>query len=525
MAPAPTPTPSPTPTPTPTPPPTPAATPTPEPVLYADLSLAATVSTATARVGDPVVWEVTVSNNGPDTASAVQITEDLSGLPGATYSAVGVSGGTRENTLWTVPSLRRGESATWTFMTAFADAGEKVNRAAITASISTDPDPDNNAATASVTVEAYTPTADLGITVAAAAAEAFVGDPVAWTITLTNAGPEMATGVVVRVDAASIPDATIVSAAPDSGSFLDQVWTIPELDAAQSATLSLSTNFTSAGSRTNRVRIDSASPADEESSDNAAEATVNIVNRPPPPAVGPVPATVGILPGILDVNNATFNVSIRLPEGYSARGIDLSSIECGGAKATYGDISSDNATYIARFFQRKLTGISPGDAVRLTVSGRVDTGDAWADFMGNDTVRVTAASTGGGSSGSSGSSGSPGGSSGGSGGGSGGSAGLSRPTGGSGNGGFGGLSASKTAATPAPIPIQPRVIPSSTPVSAPAGGMVLAAAPVEPEGLPGDAGIPAESATAGTATPNPPDILQRITAAFLGFLRAIFGWP
>ena len=459
-----------------------------------------------------------MTNNGPDTAYSMRIAEDLSGLSGADYSSIDVSDGTLSGNVWRITILRGGESATWTFTTTFRDGytGEKVNRASITASASSDPDTGNNAAMASVTIsEPYAPTADLRITKIASAAEAFVGDPVTWTVTLTNAGPDRATNVTVREDTDDMAGVTILSAIPSSGLYQDQVWTIPALDAGQSATLSLRTNFTSPGSRTNRVQISSASPTDPEGGNNEAAATVAIMNRPQPPVVSPISAVVEIQPKVLDVNSATFNISIRLPASYSASWIDPASIQCGGVQATTGGVSGeDNTTYIARFSQKKLVGVSTGDSVLLGVTGRVNSSGTWVPFEGNDTVKLTSSSTSGGSGGSSGGSGGSGGSSGGSSGSSG-----SRASGGSG-GGFGGAPVSKTAATPTPILIQTKLTPQNAQQGDSGTDTVQASAPPETGDSAGEERVPAS-----TAAQNPPDILQQIIGSILGFLHSLFGWP
>ena len=131
----------------------------------ADLQIVKTRTTsAPAHPGDVIGYAITVTNNGPDTASNPVISDTVpSGTTfdeGGTFSAgwnctLPSAGGTGTMTC-TAASLVSGASADF-YMEAAVDAGAKVNEVDNTANVSSDtPDPDstNNASTVATEVNA-----------------------------------------------------------------------------------------------------------------------------------------------------------------------------------------------------------------------------------------------------------------------------------------------------------------------------------------------------------------------------------
>jgi hypothetical protein len=101
---------------------------------------------------------------------------------------------------------------------------------------------------------------------------------------------------------------------------------------------------------------------------------------------GVIPANVSIKPETLNLaSQGVFTAFIQLPEGYNVADIDVSTVQCGGAKAIRGQVAEDN-TFIAKFNrQDDLIGIEPGTEVTLTVTGKLVDG---AVLSGSDTIRV-----------------------------------------------------------------------------------------------------------------------------------------
>jgi outer membrane protein assembly factor BamB/Fe-S cluster assembly iron-binding protein IscA len=102
-----------------------------------------------------------------------------------------------------------------------------------------------------------------------------------------------------------------------------------------------------------------------------------------------IPAGVRIEPEILNLNaSGVFTAFITLPEDYDVADIVVSTVECEGAPALSGTISaSDSGTLVVKFDRANLVGVPAGDAVLLTVSGELTTGER---FEGSNTVEVTA---------------------------------------------------------------------------------------------------------------------------------------
>ncbi|MGZ4138368.1 MAG: choice-of-anchor Q domain-containing protein [Actinomycetota bacterium] len=167
----------------------------------ADLSLTKEVSSSTAQPGDTVTYTLTVKNSGPNTANTVTVTDDLpseltfvscsaSGGGSCSYSGSGITA--------TYGSLAVDETETVAVQTTL-NAGTQdnvtvVNTASVSASSPTDPDTSNNSSSASFTVHNR---ADLAVIKQVSATQVEVGDPVTYTLTLTNNGPYDAKSVVL----------------------------------------------------------------------------------------------------------------------------------------------------------------------------------------------------------------------------------------------------------------------------------------------------------------------------------------
>jgi uncharacterized repeat protein (TIGR01451 family) len=153
---------------------------------------------ATATVGSNVPFIVTITNNGPDPAATVQLTDPLP--PGMTFfSGVQNNGpsfscsyppdGTNGTITCSIASLSTGTSATFTFIaniTAPAPSGTQFVNTATGSSATPDPNSGNSFGTQTVTV---TQTADLYVT-KDGPTTAPAGSDVTFTITAGNNGPD-----------------------------------------------------------------------------------------------------------------------------------------------------------------------------------------------------------------------------------------------------------------------------------------------------------------------------------------------
>jgi uncharacterized repeat protein (TIGR01451 family) len=230
----PTPTLTPTRRPTRTPTPTPTSTATPG--AAADLVVSKTASDPAPSEGASVTFTVTVTNNGPDTASGVEITDNLP--VGVTFGVANATQGSYAGGVWTVGTLANGASASLD-LTVSVNAGTAgntiANTATVTASDQTDPDPANDTASAVIIpVPPSIPTADLTISKTVDNPNPAEGASVTFTVTVTNNGPDNADGIQITD---TLPAGTTYVNQGGPGSY-DQgtgIWTITTtLSAGQS---------------------------------------------------------------------------------------------------------------------------------------------------------------------------------------------------------------------------------------------------------------------------------------------------
>ncbi|MEI7520147.1 MAG: hypothetical protein WCK40_02250, partial [Thermoleophilia bacterium] len=172
----------------------------------ADLSLTKTASAAHVAQGGAIVYTLAATNEGPGSATLMQITDDLPvGVDYLSSSADG--GGACSNVgatvscVWTSPTpsgttrgvtINAAAKASWVGLT---DADRNAVNTATTSSLTDDPNPSNNAASATVVV---TDAADLQVSASGPSTLAAGGTGQISFIT-TNGGPSTATDAVLDV--------------------------------------------------------------------------------------------------------------------------------------------------------------------------------------------------------------------------------------------------------------------------------------------------------------------------------------
>ena len=128
-----------------------------ERVPQADLSLSKTVGSSTAKAGDTVTYTLTLTNNGPDTANSITVTDNFpSALTFVSCSAPGGSCGTGSATSVTYTSLAASSSATITITgtlnSGYARGTVIENDASVADTSPDDPDSTNNSSSSSFKV-------------------------------------------------------------------------------------------------------------------------------------------------------------------------------------------------------------------------------------------------------------------------------------------------------------------------------------------------------------------------------------
>ncbi|HEX6804603.1 MAG TPA: DUF11 domain-containing protein [Terriglobales bacterium] len=167
----------------------------------ADLSIAKSVSPSAAQVGQTVTYTLLVTNNGPNTANTVTVSDALPStltFVSCSADAGGVCTFSSGTVTVAYSTLASGASSTVSIQTTLnsgvTDGLTIGNSASVSAASPTDLDTSNNSSTAYFTAHNR---ADLVVTKQASAATVVAGDSFTYTITLSNAGPYDAQNVML----------------------------------------------------------------------------------------------------------------------------------------------------------------------------------------------------------------------------------------------------------------------------------------------------------------------------------------
>ncbi|MEW5826965.1 MAG: PKD domain-containing protein, partial [Candidatus Bipolaricaulota bacterium] len=204
----------------------------------ADLRVTKTATPAAVFAGETLTYTVVVWNDGPNTATGVVVTDQLP--IGVSLLSYGITQGTFSAGTWNVGALAPAGSAVLT-LTVQVDPsthGTLTNTACATGN-ETDPNAANNCGTTTTTV---TPRTDLRVTKTDSPDPVIAGQALTYTVVVWNDGPSDATGVAV---AETLPaGVTFTSATASVGTYSSStnVWTVGNLAAGASATLTLVVN-------------------------------------------------------------------------------------------------------------------------------------------------------------------------------------------------------------------------------------------------------------------------------------------
>lgn len=233
---------------------------TPVTPLIADLSLTKTVDIINPAVsGDPVEFTLTVTNNGPDNATNVTV-QDV--LP-SDLTYVSNDGGAIHNSgtvTWNVGALTSsgaGSSATLHIIATSSVSPIGTNLAEVWTSDQVDPDstPGFDEVVPNEDDDDGTPYADLSIEKTVNNPTPKLGENIVFTVTVRNAGPLDATGLVVK-DLIDTNFFTLVSPPPLAVyNPANGEWSIGTLTSGASAILSLTATVKQSGILTNRAEV------------------------------------------------------------------------------------------------------------------------------------------------------------------------------------------------------------------------------------------------------------------------------
>ena len=196
---------------------------------------------------DEIEYVVTVTNNGPDDATGVVVSDKLpNGL--IFTDSVADRGSYDPNTgIWTIGDLDNGETLTLTIIAKINITGNITNEADITGD-QYDPDVDNNED--DITSE-IPPSADLVVDKEVVSVGNYT-DEIVYIITVTNRGPDDATGVVVSD---ILPEGLIFAGSDGNYNSNTGVWYIGDLANGETVTLTITAKINITGNVTNNVNV------------------------------------------------------------------------------------------------------------------------------------------------------------------------------------------------------------------------------------------------------------------------------
>jgi uncharacterized repeat protein (TIGR01451 family) len=236
----------------------------------ADLVLGKSVDNPIPNVGDTVMFTVLVRNAGPDAATNVQVTDAIPA--GLSFVSAAPTQGTYNATtgLWTVGTLAVDGEARLTITARATTPNLQLNVARVTGADQFDPSPLNNVAEAAVDPQE----AELVLTKSVNNPRPNVGDTITFTVTLSNLGPDRATGVQITDGLPS--GVSFVSASPDQGTFDPRtgVWDVGTIPVDGTLRLTITARVTSPDAQLNAAAITDADQPDPNLQNNQGSAAI-----------------------------------------------------------------------------------------------------------------------------------------------------------------------------------------------------------------------------------------------------------
>jgi len=253
-----------------------------------NLIITKTALPTTVTPGDSITYTITFSNQGADGATGVVITDHIPAVltnVNVVNSGVAITDtGAIPAFVWEVQDLQPGQGGTIT-ITAQIDplltSGGLFTNTATINTASVESDTLNNTDEAGVTIDVE---ADLVVTKTASPTIVEPSDPITYTITFSNQGVNVATGVVITDQLpVTLTNVNVVSsgvAITDTGSMPAFVWEIQDLQPGQGGTITITAlinPLAASGSSFTNTAIISTTSVESDTLNNEAEAGVTII--------------------------------------------------------------------------------------------------------------------------------------------------------------------------------------------------------------------------------------------------------
>src|SRR5476651_1626254 len=238
--------------------------------VAADIAVTKTVNNSAPNQNTNVIFTITATNNGPSDATGVQVTDLLPA--GLAFVSAAPSAGTYTSGtgVWNIGGLTNGSSASLALTATVTGTTAVTNVATKTAENQSDPVAGNNTATATLTGQA----ADIAVTKIVDNPTPNLGTNVTFTVTATNNGPSIATGV--EVSDSLPPGLAFVSAVPSVGTYVSGtgIWHIGGFANGATATLSIVATVNTTAATTNTATRTAGNQPDPVAGNDSASATV-----------------------------------------------------------------------------------------------------------------------------------------------------------------------------------------------------------------------------------------------------------
>jgi uncharacterized repeat protein (TIGR01451 family) len=334
----------------------------------ADLALSATAEPNPVYAGSNIVYTVTVANQGPDDANGVLLTSQLPA--GAIFvsadSGLGGCANSGSEVTCDLGVLANQDQVVVTIEATLTKSGGATNNLTVTAQ-EIDPNYGNNS---TVVTNSVTRAADLGVIAAPAPNPAIANQNLVLFLSVTNAGPDRALGVIVtnRLPV-GVP---VVSISPSQGTVTTNgnvvVWSASTISNASAATLTLTLRPTISGVISNWAQVKANSPDDLALSNNSSAVVLSVNDGPiviaPAGTVllseSALPHSGGIDPGeTVSVSFALRNIGISNATDLTATLLSSAGVSSPSGPQNYGPVVV-NGPSVARTFSFTAVGSSGG---------------------------------------------------------------------------------------------------------------------------------------------------------------------
>ena len=319
------------------------------PVPSTDMAVTAS-GPSLVTAGTDATYTITITNNGPNPALGA-VLSDL--MPtGSVYGTMTQTAGTDAFNLGQSGS-NVSETATGTIAAGSSDTfslvvhapaslahGAAFNDTATVSANNPDPNTSNNTATVTGTLSNPNPNSDVSVSVSGPSS-GNEGDTVTYNITVTDAGPANATGVVLTDTLGSI--LSYISATSSQGTFSQSgsvvTFTLGSIAAGSSATASVTAQAIEDGSTSDVASVTSTSP-DPNTGNNSASATTSFAE----PSINVSGSIRTRSRTLTNFQTATFTHA----SGVEPTSAFSATINWGDGTTSAGTISLSGTTYIVR---------------------------------------------------------------------------------------------------------------------------------------------------------------------------------